>query len=336
MKKASVKKIKKHRFLKVILLFTMFSLSLFFTINYLVKKDIDLKGKDYVNYLVQNSYNNKTNYSFIIDNIIKMVSGSSIENPTSFLTFSKNLNSKKEVKEEYIKEDDYDPNNYNKLTNYIVNNQEEVTDPILYIYNTHQLETYSNYGLENSGMSPNVMMAASLLSEKLNKLGIKTIWEDTNMDEFIKTMGSPSNELYGASRVFISNAREKYPTLKYFIDLHRDSVNKDISSININNINYARLLFVLGVTNENSDQNRIVENIISDSINEKYPKLSRGIYEIETEDWYEAYNQDISKNAILIELGAKDNTINEVINTIDVLSKELSEYIKRDMENETN
>ena len=335
MKKMGVKKAKKHRVIKSLLFIILFSLSFIFTINYLVKKDIDLKGKDYVNFLVENSYKNKTNYSFIIDNIIKIVSDVDTSNPTSFLTFSKNLSSKKEIKEEYVKEDNYEESDYKNVTNYIVNNSEEISEPIVYIYNTHQLETYSDVGLENSGMTPNVMMASSLLSEKLNKLGIKTIWEDTNMYEFIKTMGLPSDELYGASRVFISNAREKYPTLKYFIDLHRDSVNKEISSININGINYARILFVLGITNETHEDNRVVENILSDKINEGYPKLSRGIYEIDTPDWYEAYNQDVSSNAILIELGAKENTMNEVLNSIDVLSKVLSDYIKGDND-ETN
>ena len=38
----------------------------------------------------------------------------------------------------------------------------------------------------------------------------------------------------------------------------------------------------------------------------------------------------MDKNVILIELGAKDNTMNEVINTIDVLVYALKKYIEED------
>ena len=303
------------------------------TICKYVKNNIDIKDERYLKYVLDSSYSKKSNYSLIVNSIVKLFFNVDSNSPSSFLTFSKGLKNpittSNSINEEYKDEDEYNPDYYKDKTSYIsANSSNDIDDPILFIYNTHQLETYSNQGLEGSSMMPNVMMAASLLSEKLNKNGIKTIWEDTNMDEFIKTMGLPSNELYGASRVFISNAREKYPSLKYYIDLHRDSVNKDISTIEINGVNYARVLFVLGTTNKTCEENRIMMNKLHDSINKDYPKLSRGIYERETQDWYEAYNQDISKNAILIELGAKENTINEVLNTIDVLSDKISEYIK--------
>lgn len=336
MKKANLKKKRSIKILKKLFILVIFVLSLCYTINFLYKKNYNIKDKEYLDFLVSKSFNNETKYSFIVGSIIKVFSGIDISNPSSVLAFSKTYKEPakyNEVIDEVIKaEDDYNPEELNKVTSYIKNDQETVSDPILYIYNTHQLETYSNQGLETYKMTPNVMMASSLLSEKLNKKGIKTIWEDTNMDEFIKTMGLPSNELYGASRVFITQAREKYQSLKYYIDLHRDSVNKDISTIEIDGKNYARILFVLGTTNRTSEENRIMMKIISDNINQKYPKLSRGIYERETEDWYEAYNQDISKNAILIELGAKDNTITEVLNTIEVLSEEIANYIRSDKE----
>lgn len=330
MKKANIKKKKSFKFIKKIFVLILFILSFSFTINYLYKKSSYINNKDSLDYLLNKSYKNNNKYSFIVNSVLKLFADID-SNPNSLLTYSKSYKEgTKVIKEEYSSEDEYNPDEYNKITNYIKNDSESVLDPILYIYNTHQLETYSNQGLESYNMVPNVMMASSLLSEKLNKLGIKTVWEDTNMDEFIRIMGLPSNELYGASRVFISQAREKYPSIKYYIDLHRDSVSKDISTIEIDGKSYARILFVLGTTNRTAEENRVMMESLSKSINSKYPALSRGIYERETEDWYEAYNQDISKNAILIELGAKDNTINEVLNSIEVLSNAINEYIRND------
>ena len=59
-------------------------------------------------------------------------------------------------------------------------------------------------------------------------------------------------------------------------------------------------------------------------VNEKYPGLSRGIYDIYSDD----FNQDLHKNVILLELGANYNTFEEVENTIDVLVESIKELLK--------
>ncbi len=56
-----------------------------------------------------------------------------------------------------------------------------------------------------------------------------------------------------------------------------------------------------------------------------YPGLSRGIYERKA-----YYNQDLNKNIMLIELGAKENTIEEVTNTIEALTFIFNKYINGD------
>ena len=329
MKKMNLKKKKKKRVFKLVFVLFVFIISFCFTIKEISKNKIDINNKEYLSIVINDAFKKKNNPTLLVGYILKIFSNIDINSPETFLTFNNSKSSsKKEVKEEYIKEDEYDPDNYSKITSYITVDN-DVKDPILYLYNTHQLETYSNQGLNNN-MVPNVMMASSLLKEKLNKNGIKTVFEDTNLFNFISEMGLPKDELYGGSRVFISNAKEKYPTLKYYIDIHRDSVNKDISTINIDNKNYARILFVLGVSNSNYRENNVMMSKLSEIINNKYPKLSRGVYEVDIPDWPEIYNQDLDKNVILIELGAKDNTMNEVINSVEVLSNAISEYIKGD------
>ena len=56
-----------------------------------------------------------------------------------------------------------------------------------------------------------------------------------------------------------------------------------------------------------------------------YPGLSRGSYERTA-----YYNQDLNKNIMLIELGAKENTIEEVTNTIEALTFIFNKYINGD------
>ena len=51
-------------------------------------------------------------------------------------------------------------------------NKVDVDNPLIYIYNSHQGETYSMKYLEEYNITPNVLMASRMLSEKLNNVGI--------------------------------------------------------------------------------------------------------------------------------------------------------------------
>ena len=209
MKKVKLKKKKKYNYLILLLLFLT---TFIMTIKHLVFKKMDINNKEFLSYLIYTNYKNDNGYDFIVKNVIKLCMKIDISKPETFLTINKIKKNKKEIKEVYKREDEYNPSDYEKITSYIqVKN--DIKDPVLYIYNTHQLETYSSVNISNN-MVPNVMMAGSLLTEKLNKNDIKTVFEDTNLSDFISKMGLPSNELYGGSRVFITNAKEKYPSLK--------------------------------------------------------------------------------------------------------------------------
>jgi stage II sporulation protein P len=284
----------------------------------MLKKE-NIKKKEYVNFLLNSSYDNNPNYKFLLNESIKLLNNG---------TLNEDKSDKKYTKEVFKEEEAYNHSDYEKVTSYINNTTTNLDNPILYLYNTHQLETYSNEGIENTTITPNVMMASYLLKDKLQSNNISTIVEDTNMAEFIKNTGVTNNQYYGSSRIFMQNAMKKYSSLKFFIDIHRDSISKNLSTIQIGDKSYAKVLFVIGTSNASYEKNEIVAKKISDKINEKYPNLSRGIFKRYVKDWPEAYNQDLSSNSLLIELGAKENNIKEVINTVNVLSEILSEYIK--------
>ena len=203
----------------------------------------------------------------------------------------------------------------------------EIKDPIVYIYNTHQLENYNSSDSQVLGISPNVLMVAYLLKEKLNEAGIKTIVEDTNITEFLRVNNWDYGASYRASRIFMVDKQNTYPTLKYYVDIHRDSVSRDITTVNIDGKSYARILFVIGLEHSNYKANLEVSNNVNALFNKYYPGLSRGIYKKEGPGVNGIYNQDISHNSILIEVGGYENKIDEVYNTIEVLSEILKEII---------
>ena len=60
-----------------------------------------------------------------------------------------------------------------------INNKKEETSkkPIVYLYNTHQLEEYSSDYLEVYNIKPTVLLASLILKDYLSKMGIDCIVE---------------------------------------------------------------------------------------------------------------------------------------------------------------
>ena len=206
-------------------------------------------------------------------------------------------------------------------------NKVDVKNPIIYIYNSHQLENYNSDNLSIYGITPNVLMASYLLKEKLNDNGISSMVEDTNLTEFLELNNWDYSSSYKASRIFMLDKKNTYPSLKYFIDLHRDSVGRDLTVTNISGRNYARVLFVVGLEHNNYEKNLALANRLNDMFNDMYPGLSRGVYKKEGINVNGIYNQDISENVMLIEVGGVDNNIEEVMNTINAITDVLIKLV---------
>lgn len=225
----------------------------------------------------------------------------------------------------YESTSEYYPEVLETITKHINDPTNDVIDnPIVYIYNSHQLENYDSSNYEPYNITPNVMMASYLLKEKLNNYNIPTIVEEGNINEFIKINNWDYNYSYIASRYFIEEAKRKYPSIKYFIDLHRDSVTKEYSTAIINDMSYAKVLFVVGLDHDNYKGNLDFANNVN---NRLINGISKGIIKKSGPNVNGIYNQDISSNALLIEVGGYQNKIDEVYNTIDVLANTLKEVI---------
>lgn len=319
--KAGKKKYKKA--IKVVLFIFFIYLSYKVTYDYLIIKKADIKKDEILNFLLENSYREE-NKTLLFKEGLKLISNIDLNDSKTLL--SKNIkyykNDKVYEKDNLVKEDDYNESALEKITSYVENPNKETSSPIIYLYNTHQLEAYSNYVFENTSISPNVLMASYLLSEKLNKNNISTISEDTNINEFNRVSGITSSDFYDTTRIFLKEKMSKYNTIKYYVDIHRDSVSKDISTCEIDGKNYARILFVVGTKNENYEKNKSIMKDLDEISDKYYNGLSRGIYERKA-----YYNQDLNNNIILIELGGKDNTLEEVTNTVDALSLIFTKYI---------
>ena len=207
----------------------------------------------------------------------------------------------------------------NKIVDAISLKQEE---PIIYLYNTHQKEKYANGSLGVYELNPTVLSASYLIKDMLEENNIKVIVEEKDIIKAMKQKKYNYDQTYLITRDLLKKNIKKYPSLKYFIDIHRDSISKKSSTITINKKTYAKIMFVAGMKNKNNAKNLEFMEALNTKLTKKYKGISRGIYKKNY-----VYNQDVNPGVILIEVGGQDNTMEEVYNTCNAISKALIEYI---------
>src|SRR5699024_5291866 len=101
-------------------------------------------------------------------------------------------------------------------------------------------------------------------------------------------------------------------SLQYFIDIHRDSLPRDKTTKTIQDTNYATILFVVGREHDQYEKNLSLATELHKRLNETYPGLSRGVITKEGPNSNGIYNQDLSENSLLVEVGGYENTLDEM------------------------
>ncbi len=298
-----------------IIIFTFFYVFQILYTKFLVKLD----NETVINQIVNYNLNTKKTPNLFYD-ILSL-------NSTHFLLkYTLGIDSLKEEPDEYVSgiEADYIEDPY-------VNS---IKEPIVYIYNSHQTEGYQKSNNASYNITPSVLMASYILRESLNDLGIPSMVETNDIAELLRIHSWKYSYSYAASKILLEDAITKNPTLNYFIDLHRDSMSYEVTTTTIENKKYAKILFVIGKDHEGYEKNKQMAESLDAIIKEKYPGVSRGISLKGGSGVNGIYNQNVSPNAILIEVGGQYNTITEVNNTLNIIADSLYDYIKGEQENE--
>ena len=168
-----------------------------------------------------------------------------------------------------------------------------------------------------------------VFKDSLSKYNIDVFVEEGDINNFLLLNNLDYGYSYIASRNFIEQ-NIKTNNYDLIIDLHRDATNHDDTYININGLDCVKTLFVVGGLNQNYEANYNLALKLNNLINSKYPNLSRGVIVKQGANVNGLYNQDLSPNMILLELGGNNNTESEVINTINLLSEIIGEYLYGD------
>ena len=241
--------------------------------------------------------------------------------------------SSKYVKKYYIKKESKLPLSINKNNNsdeIFAIKEEKNISPLIYIYNTHQSEKYLS---SNESYRPTVMNVAQYLNEKFNESELPSIFENKSINNVLNENNWSYGSSYKVSRSYMEEAYKSSNTIKYFFDIHRDAGSHSYTTLCVSDKCYAKILFLIGLENPNYLENQKYAEDLNKKLNEKVDGLSKGILQKQGKKVNGVYNQDLSPRVILIEIGGENNTMDEVYNTLNVLSEVLIDYIKEEIKN---
>lgn len=199
-------------------------------------------------------------------------------------------------------------------------------DPLVLIYHTHGSETYK----KTDGKEGSVIEVGTALTSELEKVyGIHTIHDKSVYDMVNGQLDR--NAAYNFAGDSVEETLKKNPSVKVVIDLHRDSVENSIHlRTKINGKSTAQIMFFNGVSrlagkgdigylyNPNKEANLAFSLQMQLLCGKYYPDLTRKIYI----KGYR-YNLHLVKRAMLVEVGAQNNTVNEAKNAMKPLAEML-------------
>ncbi len=201
----------------------------------------------------------------------------------------------------------------------IIGNPEDNSKKKVLIYHTHTNEAYAE---GNTGLESTVAAVGDTLTEELEKQGFTVIHDKTVHDV------ADYNNAYKASRETFSKYLNSYGDFDLIIDLHRDSGPAKASITGeIEGNSVAKIMFV--TTEQNPRYNAHIANIekLASIANEMYPGLLRTKYLYTYLSGISYYSQDLSDNAILMEVGADVNSLQEAKNSMIYMSRVIAQYL---------
>lgn len=214
--------------------------------------------------------------------------------------------------------------------------QEYLTPPVaiakektVHIIHSHSRESFLPE-LKNTDIafhqSVNITLVGERLGQELEKRGIGVDVDKSDIGASLSKRGWEYGQSYDASREIIKEAMSANKDLEFYFDLHRDGQPRKITTVTINGVEYARMMFVIGANHPNYEKNLQVATKLNDLIESKYPGLSRGVIQNSGAGKNGRYNQDLSDNSILIEFGGVQNTLEEAYRSTAAFAEVFSEF----------
>lgn len=203
---------------------------------------------------------------------------------------------------------------------------------VVYIYHSHSRESFLPYlkdtirPEEAYHSVANITLVGKMLGRAMDQRGVGTKVETVDIVQLLNSRKLDYTSSYNVSRELVQLSQNENKDLEYFIDIHRDSLRKENTTTEINRTKYANLLFVVGTGHAEYEKNLQFANNLHTLLENRYPALSKGILKKSSSQGNGIYNQDLSPNSLIIEIGGVDNTVEELHRSTEALAEVLSDY----------
>lgn len=217
----------------------------------------------------------------------------------------------------------------------------EEEGPKVLIVHTHGSEAYTmppGQEYEASGecrttdCAFNVVRVGDELAAVLEEAGIEVL-HDATLHDYPEYSGA-----YGRSLTAAEKAMEEYPSISLVLDIHRDAISDADGSpykvvSNVAGVNAAQMSFIIGTDGGGLEHPEWRENLklaaaVQQRLLEDYPTLMRPISVRNSR-----YNQHVSPGALLVEMGAAGNSLDEALLSARLLGEALAETFLEQAQN---
>lgn len=211
--------------------------------------------------------------------------------------------------------------------------------PQILIYHTHSREAYKNdpnnsYKMVEAfrcdDLNQTVVKVGDILTDYLVEMGFNVLHDRTEHEQ------NDFYNSYSRSLETIKSRKSEYDTLKIFLDIHRNAYKEGVKTeddevVKIDGERVAKVFAVIG-TGEGSmggfkikpnwKENYKFAKQITDELRNIHPKLAKDIFVRNGR-----YNQHVSTNAVLFEIGSNLTTLEEAKRTAKYLAEAISQVV---------
>ena len=206
--------------------------------------------------------------------------------------------------------------------------------PQVLIVHTHGCEAYTMPAGEEYEESDdhrtldeayNVLRVGDELANELTAAGLGVL-HDRTLHDYPSYSGA-----YNRSLATVEKYRAQYPSIAYVIDLHRDAVadaeGREYKLLCAEEPNAAQLEFVVGsdgggLSHEHWRENLRLACAVQETLLSAYPTLMRPIVVRNSR-----YNQQVCPGALLLEVGAAGNSLEEALNAARLFARGFAETV---------
>ncbi|MBQ3548942.1 MAG: stage II sporulation protein P [Oscillospiraceae bacterium] len=201
--------------------------------------------------------------------------------------------------------------------------------PQVLILHTHGSEAYtlpkgqsypSTGNYRTSDTSCSVVRIGDEIAAALSSYGISVLHDRTLYDDPLYS------DAYSRSAAGAEMYLEKYPSLYYILDIHRDAVedaqHNQYKLVAQEDNTVAQMSFVIGTNYDHWQENLSLAVAVSQQVQQDYPTAMRPIILRSSR-----YNQHLSPGALLLEVGAAGNSLDEARHAGRIFAAALAEVI---------